>query len=68
MQPEIPIAARQRVATLAVTVEPRRTRDDDFPTRKLGVENPVHEVSPAGVLVNLIEDQERLIRREFYPS
>ena len=64
MQSEEPVAIGERVTALAVVVEPRRAGDDDAPGRSLRVVDALYEVSPAGVFVDLVEDQERLAGRK----
>jgi hypothetical protein len=68
MQTEGAVAIGQRVAALAGVVETRRAGDDDAPARPLGVVEPLHEIPPARVLVDLVQDQERLARGQLEPA
>ena len=54
-------------ARAAVVVEPGRSRHDDAAEGLLGVVDALEQVAPPGVLVHLVADEERLVRRQFDP-
>lgn len=68
VQAEVPIPVRERVAALAVVVEAGRARDHDPPARALRVVEAFHQVPPARVLVDFVEDEQRLAGGELEPA
>ena len=64
MEPEVPVAAGQRVATLAIVIEPRRAGDEDLAPRPLGVVDALEQVPPSRVLVDFVEQDQGFPRRK----
>ena len=62
MKPEIAVAARQRVAALAVVVQSRGSGNEDLPAGFLGIVDALEQIPPSGVLVDLIQEQHRFPR------
>ena len=67
MQAKVPVAIGERVAALAVVVQAGGPGDDDAPLALLDVVDPFDQIPPARVLVDLIEDQQRLIGGQLDP-
>lgn len=53
------MAPLQGVATVAIEVEPRASRDEDLLAATAIVEEPFEQASPAPVLVHLVENPEQ---------
>jgi hypothetical protein len=67
MQPEVAIPVGEGVAALAIVVETGGPRDDDPTPGFLGVGDSLHQIPPAGVLVDLVQDDEGFVRRQLDP-
>jgi len=62
MEPEVLVAAEERVAAFAVEVEPGRAGHDDFLLVLVRVVDALEEVPPARELVELVVDDDRFCR------
>jgi len=56
MQAQQVVAALQRIAAVAVEVEPRAPGDQNALAARPAVERPLEKAAPGPVLVNLVED------------
>jgi hypothetical protein len=65
MEPEVAISPRERVTALAVMIEPRGSRHDKPALALLGVVQTLHQVPPSRILVDLVENDQRLVWRQF---
>src|SRR3972149_9080980 len=64
MKPEIAVAARQRVAALAVVVQSRGSGNEDLPAGFLGIVDSLEQIPPSGILVDFIQQEQRFSRRQ----
>ena len=56
MQAKQVVAALERIASKAVEVQPRTSGDENLLPARAAIEQPLEEISPGAVLVELVED------------